>query len=349
MNVLVTGGAGFIGSHTVVELINSGYDVVIADNLCNSREEVIDRIEKITHIRPSFYKIDLLDVPALETVFKENHIDAVIHFAGLKSGAESIAEPGRYLNSNLMSTFNLLNMMEKYNVFKLVFSSSATVYGTPEVVPDYETDMVGKVCSPYGFSKYLIELLLNDFTRQRDNYHFVALRYFNPIGAHPSGIIGEDDGQSIPNNLVPYITKTLLGKFPYLRVYGNHYDTVDGTGLRDYIHVVDLAKGHIAALEYLDKTAKKYDVFNLGSGKGTTVLQLVSAFEKVSQMTVPYKITEPRAGDVPLSFASVEKANRILNWKAEYDYEDCARDSWNWQVKNPNGYSSGSDVSCSSK
>lgn len=196
MNVLVTGGAGFIGSHTVVELINSGYDVVIADNLCNSREEVIDRIEKITHIRPSFYKIDLLDVPALETVFKENHIDAVIHFAGLKSGAESIAEPGRYLNSNLMSSFNLLNMMEKYNVFKLVFSSSATVYGTPEVVPDYETDMVGKVCSPYGFSKYLIELLLNDFTRQRDNYHFVALRYFNPIGAHPSGIIGEDDGQT---------------------------------------------------------------------------------------------------------------------------------------------------------
>lgn len=342
MSILVTGGTGFIGSHTVVELLNSGYDVVIADNLCNSKVEVVDRIEQITHRRPVFYEIDLLNTAALEKIFEENHIDAVIHFAGLKSGAESIDDPGKYLNTNLMSTFNLLNMMEKYSVYKLVFSSSATVYGTPEVVPDYETDLVGKVCSPYGFSKYLIELLLNDFARQRDDFRFVALRYFNPIGAHPTGIIGEDDGQSIPNNLVPYITKTLLGKFPYLRVYGNQYDTVDGTGLRDYIHVVDLAKGHIAALEYLEKANTKYDVFNLGTGKGTTVLQLVSAFEKVSGTTVPYKIVEPRAGDVPLSFASVEKANKTLGWKAQYNYEDCARDSWNWQMKNPNGYGSDS-------
>ena len=338
MAILVTGGTGFIGSHTVVELLNAGYDVAIADNLCNSKIEVIDRIQKITNKRPAFYQIDLLDSAALEKVFAENRLDAVIHFAGLKSVSESVDEPGRYLNTNLMSTFHLLNVMEKHQVYKLVFSSSATVYGTPETVPNHETDMVGKVCSPYGLSKYLIELLLHDFAQQRDNFRFAALRYFNPIGAHPSGIIGEDSGQSVPNNLVPYITRTLLGQFPYLRVYGDQYDTVDGTGLRDYIHVVDLARGHIAALNYLDKTDKKYDVFNLGTGKGTTVLQLVSAFEDVSGKKVPYRIVGPRAGDIPLSFAAVEKANTVLGWKAEYDYKDCARDSWNWQVQNPHGY-----------
>lgn len=338
MSVLVTGGTGFIGSHTIVELINSGYDVVAVDNLVNSKIEVLDRIALITGKKPDFYKVDILDTEALERIFSENKIDSVIHFAGLKSGAESIDEPGRYLNNNIVSTFNLLNVMEKHEVYKLVFSSSATVYGTPEIVPDYETDTVGKVNSPYGLSKYLIELMLADFARQRKDFRFAALRYFNPIGAHPSGMIGEDDGQTVPNNLVPYITKVLLGQLPYLKVYGNRYDTVDGTGLRDYIHVVDLARGHLAALKYLDTTEEKYDVFNLGTGKGTTVLQLVSAFEKVSGKVVPYEITSPRAGDVPLSFASVDKAEKVLKWKAEYTYEDCARDSWNWQVKNPNGY-----------
>lgn len=338
MSILVTGGTGFIGSHTVVELLEKDYEVVIVDNLCNSRIEVLDRIEQITGKKPKFYKGNLLDVSLVEQIFTENKIDSVIHFAGLKSGAESIQEPGKYLNTNIISTFNLLNAMEKYGVYKLVFSSSATVYGTPEEVPDYETDLVGKVCSPYGLSKYMIELLLKDFAAQRKDFKFVALRYFNPVGAHPSGLIGEDDGQSIPNNLVPYITKVLLGQLPYLKVYGNSYNTVDGTGLRDYIHVVDLARGHLAALSYLDETETKFDVFNLGTGKGTTVLQLVAAFEKYSGKKVPYKITDIRPGDVPLSFASVDKANKILKWKAEFNYEDCARDSWNWQVKNPHGY-----------
>ncbi len=338
MSVLVTGGTGFIGSHTVVELLNEDRDVILVDNLCNSRIQVLDRIKTITGKMPKFYKGDLLDTGLVEKIFSENDIDSVIHFAGLKSGAESITEPGKYLNVNIISTFNLLNAMEKHGVHKLVFSSSATVYGTPEVVPDYETDLVGKVCSPYGLSKYLIELLLKDFANQRNGFKFVALRYFNPVGAHPSGLLGEDDGQSVPNNLVPYITKVLLGQLPFLKVYGNSYETVDGTGLRDYIHVVDLAKGHLAALKYLENSDVKYDVFNLGTGKGTTVLQLVAAFEKVSGKKVPYKITAIRPGDVPLSFASVEKANRILKWEAELTYEDCARDSWNWQVKNPHGY-----------
>lgn len=338
MTILVTGGTGFIGSHTVVELLNAGYDVVIADNLCNSKIEVIDRIAKITNKRPAFYKLDLLDSAALEKVFAENRIDAVIHFAGLKSVAESVENPGRYLDTNLTSTFHLLNAMEKHQVYKLVFSSSATVYGTPETMPNRESDVVGKVCCPYGFSKYLNELLLHDFARQRDNFRFASLRYFNPVGAHPSGLIGEDCGQKAPNNLAPYITRTLLGQFPYLSVYGDQYDTADGTGVRDYIHVVDLAKGHIAALNYLEKTDSKYDVFNLGTGKGTTVLQLVSAFEEASGRKVPYRIVGPRPGDVPLSFAAVEKAKNILGWTAEYDYKDCARDSWNWQVQNPNGY-----------
>ena len=314
MSVLVTGGTGFIGSHTVVELLNVGEDVVIVDNLCNSRIEVLERITAITGKTPKFYKGDLLDTELVEKIFDENIIDSIIHFAGLKSGAESILEPGKYLNTNIISTFNLLNSMEKHNVYKLVFSSSATVYGTPEEVPDYETDLVGKVCSPYGLSKYLIELLLKDFASQRKDFKFIALRYFNPVGAHPSGLIGEDDGQSIPNNLVPYITKVLLGQLPYLKVYGNSYDTVDGTGLRDYIHVVDLAKGHLAALNYLNNTDVKFDVFNLGTGKGTTVLQLVAAFEKVSGKKIPYQIMDIRPGDVPLSFASVEKANKILGY-----------------------------------
>lgn len=295
MTILVTGGTGFIGSHTVVELLNAGYDVVIADNLCNSKVEVIDRIQKITNKRPAFYQIDLLDSAALEKVFAENRLDAVIHFAGLKSVAESVEDPGRYLDTNLTSTFHLLNAMEKHQVYKLVFSSSATVYGTPRHAEPRER------CCRQGLLPVWVQQVSqraapHDFARQRDNFRFASLRYFNPVGAHPSGLIGEDCGQKAPNNLAPYITRTLLGQFPYLSVYGDQYDTADGTGVRDYIHVVDLAKGHIAALNYLEKTDSKYDVFNLGTGKGTTVLQLVSAFEEASGRKVPYRIVGPRSG-----------------------------------------------------
>jgi UDP-glucose 4-epimerase len=338
MKILVTGGTGFIGSHTVVELINAKYDVILVDNLCNSSEVVLDRIKEITGTKPVFYKGNVEDYCFMNKIFTNNKIDAIIHFAGLKSSAESIENPGLYYHTNIDSSFTLLKLIEEFSVKKLVFSSSATVYGTPKFVPNVETDIVGKACSPYGFSKYIIELMLKDFAIQRKDFKIIALRYFNPIGAHPSGLIGEDSTQQIPNNLVPYITKVMLGQLPYLEVYGNSYPTEDGTGLRDYIHVVDLALGHIAALENLETTNNKYDVFNLGTGKGTTVLQLVKTFEETSGITIPYKIVDIRLGDVPLSFASVEKANTQLKWHAKYTYKDCARDSWNWQKKNPNGY-----------
>ena len=337
MTILVTGGTGFIGSHTVVELLNAGYDVVIADNLCNSKIEVIDRIQKITNKRPAFYQIDLLDSAALEKVFAENRLDAVIHFAGLKSVAESVEDPGRYLDTNLTSTFHLLNAMEKHQVYKLVFSSSATVYGTPETMPNRESDVVGKVCCPYGFSKYLNELLLHDFARQRDNFRFASLRYFNPVGAHPPGLIGEDCGQKAPNNLAPYITRTLLGQFPYLSVYGDQYDTADGTGVRDYIHVVDLAKGHVAAADYAMKHTGT-EIINLGTGHGYSVLDIVKAFEKVNGVKVPYRIEERRPGDIAECWADPRKARELLGWTAEKNLEDMCRDAWRWQTQTPNGY-----------
>ena len=336
MTILVTGGTGFIGSHTVVELLNAGYDVVIADNLCNSKVEVIDRIQKITNKRPAFYEIDLLDSAALEKVFAENRLDAVIHFAGLKSVAESVEDPGRYLDTNLTSTFHLLNAMEKHQVYKLVFSSSATVYGTPETMPNRESDVVGKVCCPYGFSKYLNELLLHDFARQRDNFRFASLRYFNPVGAHPSGLIGEDP-RGIPNNLMPYIAQTAAGRREYLSVFGNDYPTPDGTGVRDYLHVVDLARGHVAAMDYMAER-KGVFVFNLGTGHGYSVLDMVHAFEKATGKRVPYKIAPRRAGDVAEVYCDPGKAERELGWKAEHSLEDMCRDSWNWQSKNPNGF-----------
>ena len=336
MTILVTGGTGFIGSHTVVELLNAGYDVVIADNLCNSKIEVIDRIQKITNKRPAFYQIDLLDSAALEKVFAENRLDAVIHFAGLKSVAESVEDPGRYLDTNLTSTFHLLNAMEKHQVYKLVFSSSATVYGTPETMPNRESDVVGKVCCPYGFSKYLNELLLHDFARQRDNFRFASLRYFNPVGAHPSGLIGEDP-RGIPNNLMPYIAQTAARRREYLSVFGNDYPTPDGTGVRDYLHVVDLARGHVAAMDYMAER-KGVFVFNLGTGHGYSVLDMVHAFEKATGKKVPYKIAPRRAGDVAEVYCDPGKAERELGWKAEHSLEDMCRDSWNWQSKNPNGF-----------
>lgn len=338
MKVLVTGGAGFIGSHTAVELLQRGYDIVVVDNLSNSSKIVIDRIKELTKKDFAFYQCDVEDYDSMKRVFSENAIATIIHFAGLKSNAESIEKPGLYLNVNIYSTFTLLRLMDEFSVNKMVFSSSATVYGTPEKVPDLETDEVGKVISPYGLTKYLNELLLKDFAVQRAHMKIIALRYFNPIGAHPSGRIGEDSTQQIPNNLVPYITKVMLGQLPHLNVYGNCYKTCDGTGLRDYIHVVDLARGHIAALDYLSKMTENYDVFNLGTGQGVTVLQLVSAFEKVSGLKIPYKIVGVRPGDVPLSYASVEKAKNILHWETKLNYLDCARDAWNWQKKNPKGY-----------
>jgi UDP-glucose 4-epimerase len=311
MAILVTGGTGFIGSHTVVELLNAGYEVVVVDNLCNSKKGVIDRIEKLTGKRPAFYEADVADMKAMSDIFDKVKIDCVIHFAGLKSNAESIEKPGLYFTNNLESTYTLLKQMEKHHVSNIVFSSSATVYGLTERVPIYETDPIGDVLSPYGMTKYLNELLLKNYAEQHKGFHVVALRYFNPIGAHPSGLIGEDPKDKYPNCLMPYLTRVALGELPFLKVFGNDYPTEDGTGLRDYIHVVDLALGHIAALKYLQQTPKGFEVFNLGTGKGTTVLQLIAAFEKESGVKVPYQIVGRRPGDVARSFACVDKAEKF--------------------------------------
>lgn len=338
MKILVTGGTGFIGSHTVVELIKAGNSVVILDNLANSKKGVLDRIKQLCNVSPSFYCGDICDEKFLNFVFDKEKIDCVIHFAALKSNAESIAKPGLYFNNNLYSSLKLLKAMEAHGVHQIVFSSSATVYGLTEIVPIHETDLIGNVISPYGMTKYLNELLLMDYARQHVGFKAIALRYFNPIGAHPSGIIGEDPVDDTPNCLMPYLTRVALKKLPYLNVFGNDYDTSDGTGLRDYIHVVDLALGHVAAVNYLSKMKNSFDVFNLGTGKGTTVLELIRVFEEVNQIRIPYKVVGRRPGDVAKSFADVSKANKILGWKSRFTVEDCVRDSWNWQVHNPNGY-----------
>lgn len=338
MKILVTGGTGFIGSHTVVELINSGHQVVIIDNLCNSKKSVLDRIEKLTGIMPAFYCGSICDQDFLNSVFDKEKIDCVIHFGALKSNAESIQKPGLYFENNLYSSLKLLNAMEKHGVKKIVFSSSATVYGLTEAVPIHETDLIGDVISPYGMTKYLNELLLADYARQHKGFKAIALRYFNPIGAHPSGLIGEDPVDDTPNCLMPYVTRVAMKKLPYLKVFGDDYDTIDGTGLRDYIHVVDLALGHVAAVKHFAEMDYGFDVFNLGTGRGTTVLELISAFEKTNGVKVPYKIVGRRPGDVAKSFADVAKSEKMLGWKTKYSVIDCVRDSWHWQIHNPNGY-----------
>ncbi|HFU3729843.1 UDP-glucose 4-epimerase GalE [Streptococcus suis] len=335
MSILVTGGAGYIGSHTVVELLKLGKDVVIVDNLSNSSILVLDRIETITGKRPTFYELDVADKEALREVFEKENIEAAIHFAGYKAVGESVAKPVMYYENNIMSTLALVEVMAEFGVKKIVFSSSATVYGLNNPSPLVET-MPTSATNPYGYTKVMLEQILRDVEVADKEWSVALLRYFNPIGAHESGLIGEDPA-GIPNNLMPFVAQVAVGKRPELSVFGSDYDTVDGTGVRDYIHVIDLALGHIKALEKISTTAGVH-TYNLGSGQGTSVLELVQAFEKVNGVPVPYKIVDRRPGDVATCYANADKALAELNWKTEKTIEDMCRDTWNWQSKNPNGY-----------
>ena len=336
MAILVTGGTGYIGSHTVVELLNRGYDVVIVDNYCNSKPEVLNRIEQISGKRPRFYELSVQDEEKLREVFEKENITDVIHFAGLKSVAESVAKPDLYVANNVGSSRVLLKLMKEYNVPNIVFSSSATVYGVPDHVPLKEDDKVGGCTNPYGQTKLDIEYMLKDYAKENPNSNIAILRYFNPIGAHPSGRIGEDPN-GIPNNLMPYITQVAVGKRDHLNVYGDDYKTIDGTGVRDYIHVVDLAFGHVCALKKLSEKPGLV-IYNLGTGRGTSVLELVHAFEKVNNIKIPYVICPRRPGDVDTNYADATKAFLEMNFKTRLTIEDACRDSWNWQRNNPNGY-----------
>ena len=329
MSVLLTGGTGFIGSHTAVELIEAGYGVVIADDLSNSEKSVVDRIEEITGVRPTFYQIDVTDKAALQKVFEEQDIDTVIHFAGFKAVGESVEKPLEYYRNNLDTTLTLLETMRSFGCKKIIFSSSATVYSLSDDVPVTEESGPLGCTNPYGWTKYMIEQILRDVAKADPEMSVVLLRYFNPIGAHESGLIGEKPA-GIPNNLMPYITQVAQGIREKLSVFGDDYDTPDGTGVRDYIHVVDLAKGHLAALKYADGH-KGCEVFNLGTGHGYSVLDLVKTFEKVNGVKIPYVITDRRPGDIALCYADTAKAEKVLGWKAEKDIEDMCRDSWNWQ------------------
>lgn len=335
MRILLTGGAGYIGSHTAVELLEAGYEVVIADNYCNSKPESIRRIEKITGKKPQFFEIDIADKQALSAMFEQTKIDAVIHFAGLKAVGESVRLPLNYYRNNLDTTLTLLEVMEKYKVNNLVFSSSATVYGVPDKVPLDESMKTG-CTNPYGRTKLMIEEILKDVCFANPDLSVVILRYFNPIGAHKSGLIGEDP-QGIPNNLLPYISQVAIGKLEKLSVYGDDYETHDGTGVRDYIHVVDLALGHLKAIEYASGH-KGAETVNLGTGTGYSVLDMVKAFEKVNNVKIPYKIVERRPGDIAKCYADPQKAKQVLGWSATHTLEDMCKDTWNWQSKNPKGY-----------
>lgn len=332
MKVLVTGGAGYIGSHTCVELLNIGKEIVIVDNLSNSKIEAIDKIKKITGKDFKFYQTDILDEEGLDKIFTENEIDSVIHFAGLKAVGESVAKPIEYYTNNVAGTLTLLKVMKKHGVNKMVFSSSATVYGDPARVPITE-DMPLSTTNPYGATKLMIEDILRDVCVSDKEFKVIILRYFNPIGAHESGLIGEDPN-GIPNNLMPYISKVAAGKLKELSIFGNDYETVDGTGVRDYIHVVDLAKGHLKALEKLDRDAKGALVYNLGTGNGVSVLQMVTTFMDINGVEVKYKFVERRPGDIAMCYADATKALNELNWKAEKTLEDMLKDSWNFEHNN---------------
>ena len=338
MTILVTGGAGYIGSHTCVELLNAGYDVVIIDNLYNSNQKAVDRIEEITGKKVKFYPDDMMDRAAVKRVFDENKIDAVIHFAGLKAVGESVHKPIEYYRTNIGSTLNLTDEMRAHGCKNIIFSSSATVYGDPAEIPITENCPKGTCTNPYGWTKWMQEQILTDIHTADPEWNVILLRYFNPIGAHKSGLIGEDP-KGIPNNLLPYVAQVAIGKLPEINVFGNDYDTPDGTGVRDYIHVVDLARGHVKAIE---RFAKKDGVFicNLGTGHGYSVLDVIHAFEKACGKELPYVIRERRPGDIATCYSSPAKAEKELGWIAEYDLEDMCRDSWNWQQKNPNGYNS---------
>lgn len=336
MSILVTGGAGYIGSHTVIELLANDYEVVVVDNFSNSKPEVLNRIKKISQKTFKFYETDLRDKEALNKVFEENDLEAVIHFAGYKAVGESVAKPLKYYNNNLNGTIVLMELMNDFNVKKMVFSSSATVYGLHNEAP-FTEDMPLSTTNPYGTTKLFIEQFLQDQSVADSEWSTAILRYFNPIGAHESGLIGEDPND-IPANLMPYITQVAVNKLDELSVFGDDYDTHDGTGVRDYIHVVDLAKGHIDALDKVLKTTDHIEAYNLGTGIGYSVLDVVNAFEEANNVKVPYHIEPRRDGDVAKSFASAEKAKKELQWEAKFDLMRMCKDSWRWQKQNPNGY-----------
>ena len=336
MNVLVTGGAGYIGSHTCVELLQRDMGVVVVDNLVNSSPKAIERVEQITGKHVDFYVKDVRDREAMNSIFDKHQIDCVIHFAGLKAVGESVAMPLEYYDNNLFSTVTLCEVMRDHGVKNIVFSSSATVYSGDNEMPLREASRTGMCTNPYGWTKYMSEQILRDTAKSDNDWAIVLLRYFNPIGAHSSGLIGEDP-RGIPNNLMPFISQVAIGRREYLNVFGDDYDTPDGTGVRDYIHVVDLARGHVAAINYMQQH-KGESVFNLGTGNGYSVLDMVHAFEKVTGKKVPYKIAPRRPGDLATVYASPDKSAELLGWKAEYGLEDMCRDTWAWQSKNPMGY-----------
>ena len=336
MSILVTGGAGFIGSHTCVELLEAGYEVVVVDNLYNASRKSMDRIEQITGKKPAFYEADILDREALNQIFEKEQIESVIHFAGLKAVGESVAKPIEYYYNNITGTLVLCDVMRKHNVKNIVFSSSATVYGDPAFIPITEECPKGKITNPYGQTKGMLEQVLEDIHVSDPEWNVILLRYFNPIGAHKSGLIGEDP-KGIPNNLVPYVAQVAIGKLACLGVFGDDYDTHDGTGVRDYIHVVDLAKGHVAAIKKLEEK-KGVLIYNLGTGKGYSVLDVVHAFEKACGKKIPYTVKPRRPGDIATCYADPAKAKAELGWEAENGIEEMCADSWKWQSMNPNGY-----------
>ena len=334
--ILVTGGTGFIGSHTTVELLAAGYEVVIIDNLSNSCKEVLARIEEISGKKPKFYEADIRDRKALDTIFTENNIDSVIHFAGLKAVAESVKKPIEYYDNNIGGTITLVEAMRDHGVKNIVFSSSATVYGTPAFIPITEECPKGSCTNPYGWTKSMLEQILSDLQHAEPDWNVILLRYFNPIGAHASGRIGENPN-GIPNNLMPYITQVAVGRLDHLTVTGADYDTPDGTGIRDYIHVVDLALGHVKAIEKLTSNPG-LKIYNLGTGTGYSVLDVVKAFEKANGVKIPYVIGPRRSGDVAENYSDASLAKKELGWVATHTLEDMCRDSWKWQSQNPNGY-----------
>ena len=336
MNVLVTGGAGYIGSHTCVELLNSGYGVIVIDNLCNSNPKALDRVRELTGKELTFYEGDVRDEALLTKIFASHQIGCVIHFAGLKAVGESVAKPWEYYDNNLNSTLVLTKVMKQAGMKKIIFSSSATVYTAGTEMPLRESSPTGGCTNPYGWTKYMTEQILQGMAAADKEWSIVLLRYFNPIGAHESGRIGEDP-RGIPNNLMPYITQVAVGRREFLGVFGNDYDTPDGTGVRDYIHVVDLAKGHVAAVGYA-VAHNGCEVFNLGTGTGYSVLDMVTTFAKVNDVEVPYKITDRRPGDIGTCYADPAKSREVLGWKAEKNLEDMCRDAWKWQRENPMGY-----------
>ena len=331
MKVLVTGGTGYIGSHTVVELLENNYEVVIFDNLSNSKEEVIDKIKEITGKRPIFVKGDLVNIDEIKAVFEEYEIDSVIHFAGLKAVGESVSIPIKYYENNIVGTLNLIKVMQDFNCKKIVFSSSATVYGDKNKAP-YTEHMELGATNPYGRTKLMLEEIFRDLYNSDNSWRISLLRYFNPVGAHKTGLIGENPN-GIPNNLMPYILKVSVGELPILNIFGGDYNTSDGTGVRDYIHVVDLAIGHIRALEYI-KDNEGIEAVNLGSGKGTSVLELVNSFEKVNDLKLNYKITDRRQGDIDICYANPDKAKRIFNWETKSNVDEMCKDSYNFIIKN---------------